>query len=147
LSALLHVREPVGKRLRRLHVALQDIELEVQQGERLGLIGPNGSGQVDAGELHLRHPLRNEQGRYASPGGDDGRRPTSAPARPGRGSFQLPRPVRQPELARTFRIRSYCRQRARASGLLSGSAIDTRCLEMLGQVGWPDQGAAPAARP
>ena len=43
MTALLHVRN-LGKRFGGF-TALQEIELEVQQGERLGLIGPNGSGK------------------------------------------------------------------------------------------------------
>ncbi len=44
----------VGKRFGGF-VALDGINLDVAPGERLGLIGPNGSGKVDAGQLHVRH--------------------------------------------------------------------------------------------
>ena len=34
--------------------ALTDVSLQVHQGERLGLIGPNGSGQDHPDQLHCR---------------------------------------------------------------------------------------------
>ena len=43
MTALLRV-EGLGKRFGGF-VALDSIDLDVQQGERLGLIGPNGSGK------------------------------------------------------------------------------------------------------
>ena len=43
MTALLEVAG-LGKRFGGF-VALESIDLEVQQGERLGLIGPNGSGK------------------------------------------------------------------------------------------------------
>ena len=54
MSALLHVSK-ISKRFGGF-VALDGIELEVQQGERLGLDRPERFGQKHPGQLHLRRP-------------------------------------------------------------------------------------------
>ncbi len=59
MSTLLHV-SGLGKRFGGF-VALDGVELEVQEGERLGLIGPNGSGKSTLVNC-ICGTLRNEQG-------------------------------------------------------------------------------------
>ena len=71
MSALLHV-EKVGKRFGGF-VALQEIDLEVQEGERLGLIGPNGSGKSTLVNC-ICGTLANEQGSVSFAGAEDARR-------------------------------------------------------------------------
>jgi len=137
MNALLHV-EKVGKRFGGF-VALQDIDLEVQQGERLGLIGPNGSGKSTLVNC-ICGTLANEQGsvRFAGAGMDG----LAAHQRTRLGlarSFQLPRPFGSLTLAENLRIPILYAVNARGERSLSGSAIDTRCLELLGQVGLADK--------
>ena len=59
MTALLEVAG-LGKRFGGF-VALESIDLEVQQGERLGLIGPNGSGKSTLVNC-ICGTLRNESG-------------------------------------------------------------------------------------
>ena len=137
MNALLHV-EKVGKRFGGF-VALQDIDLEVQQGERLGLIGPNGSGKSTLVNC-ICGTLANEQGsvRFAGAAMDG----LAAHQRTRLGlarSFQLPRPFGSLTLAENLRIPILYAVNARGERSLSGSAIDTRCLELLGQVGLADK--------
>jgi len=137
MNALLHV-EKVGKRFGGF-VALQDIDLEVRQGERLGLIGPNGSGKSTLVNC-ICGTLANEQGsvRFAGAAMDG----LAAHQRTRLGlarSFQLPRPFGSLTLAENLRIPILYAVNARGERSLSGSAIDTRCLELLGQVGLADK--------
>jgi branched-chain amino acid transport system ATP-binding protein len=133
MSALLQVAG-LGKRFGGF-VALEGIDLEVQQGERLGLIGPNGSGKSTLVNC-ICGTLHNEQGsvRFAEEALDG----LSAHERTRRGlarSFQLPRPFVGLSLAENVRIPILYAVNARPSGHLHGAAIDERCLELLGMVG------------
>ena len=85
-------------------VALDGIDLEVQQGERLGLIGPNGSGKSTLVNC-ICGTLHNETGsvRFA----DEALDGLTAHQRTRRGlarSFQLPRPFTSLSLAENVRI-------------------------------------------
>ena len=116
-------------------VALDGIDLEVQPGERLGLIGPNGSGKSTLVNC-ICGTLHNETGsvRFA----DEALDGLTAHQRTRRGlarSFQLPRPFTSLSLAENVRIPILYSVNARASGHLHGSAIDERCLELLGLFG------------
>jgi branched-chain amino acid transport system ATP-binding protein len=133
MSALLHV-EGVGKRFGGF-VALDGIDLEVQPGERLGLIGPNGSGKSTLVNC-ICGTLHNDSGsvRFA----DETLDGLTAHQRTRRGlarSFQLPRPFASLSLADNVRIPLLYTVRVRDRGALAGSAIDERCLEVLGHVG------------
>jgi branched-chain amino acid transport system ATP-binding protein len=133
MTALLQVAG-LGKRFGGF-VALEGIDLEVQEGERLGLIGPNGSGKSTlvncvCGTLH------NDSGsvRFA----DEMLDGLSAHQRTRRGlarSFQLPRPFASLSLAENVRIPILYSVNARPSGHLHGAAVDERCLELLAMVG------------
>ena len=133
MSALLHV-ESLGKRFGGF-TALQDIELEVQPGERLGLIGPNGSGKSTLVNC-ICGTLRNETGSVQFAGeGLDG---LTAHERTRRGlarSFQLPRPFISLTLMENVRIPILYAVNARSGRHITGSAIDARCRELLGEVG------------
>ena len=138
MMALLQVAG-VGKRFGGF-VALESIDLEVQQGERLGLIGPNGSGKSTLVNC-ICGTLRNEIGsvRFA----DETLDGLSAHQRTRRGlarSFQLPRPFASLSLAENLRIPLLYTVKARDSGALAGAAIDERCLALLGQVGLAAKG-------
>jgi len=133
MTALLQVAG-LGKRFGGF-VALDGIDLEVQQGERLGLIGPNGSGKSTLVNC-VCGTLQNEQGsvRFA----DEALDGLSAHQRTRRGlarSFQLPRPFATMTLAENVRIPILYSVNARPSGHLHGGAVDERCLELLGMVG------------
>jgi branched-chain amino acid transport system ATP-binding protein len=133
MSALLHV-ESLGKRFGGF-TALQDIDLEVQPGERLGLIGPNGSGKSTLVNC-ICGTLRNETGsvRFA----DEGLDGLTAHERTRRGlarSFQLPRPFASLSLAENLRIPILYAVNARSGRHITGSAVDARCRELLGEVG------------
>jgi branched-chain amino acid transport system ATP-binding protein len=137
MTALLHV-ERVGKRFGGF-VALQDIDLEVQEGERLGLIGPNGSGKSTLVNC-ICGTLQNEQGSVrfrnaAMDGLTAHQRTRLGLAR----SFQLPRPFASLTLAENLRIPILYAVNARGERTLSGSAIDARCLELLAQVNLADK--------
>lgn len=133
MTALLQVEE-LGKRFGGF-VALDGIQLEVMEGERLGLIGPNGSGKSTLVNC-ICGTLRNEMGRVRFAGEAlDG---LSAHERTRRGlarSFQLPRPFGSLSLAENLRIPILYAVNARGAGAIGGAAIDARCRALLGEVG------------
>jgi branched-chain amino acid transport system ATP-binding protein len=137
MSALLRV-EGLGKRFGGF-VALEGIQLEVEEGERLGLIGPNGSGKSTLVNC-VCGTLQNELGsvRFA----DEKLDGLSAHERTRRGlarSFQLPRPFGSLSLAENLRIPILYAVNARRAGAFSGAAIDERCHSLLGEVGLADK--------
>ncbi len=137
MSALLHV-EGVGKRFGGF-VALESIDLEVNEGERLGLIGPNGSGKSTLVNC-ICGTLRNETGKVTFAGEAlDG---LAAHERTRRGlarSFQLPRPFGSLSLVENVRIPILYTVNARKVGPghqhVAHGAIDARCRDLLGEVG------------
>ena len=133
MTALLQV-EGLGKRFGGF-VALDGIQLEVKEGERLGLIGPNGAGKSTLVNC-ICGTLQNEMGSVRF-GGDrlDG---MSAHERTRRGlarSFQLPRPFHSLSLLENIRVPILFTVNARGGRHLHGAEIEARCLEMLDQVG------------
>ena len=133
MTGLLQV-EGLGKRFGGF-VALDGIQLEVKEGERLGLIGPNGSGKSTLVNC-ICGTLQNEMGSVRF-GGDrlDG---MSAHERTRRGlarSFQLPRPFHSLSLLENIRVPILFTVNARGGRHLHGAEIEARCLEMLDQVG------------
>ena len=133
MTALLHV-EGLGKRFGGF-VALDGIELEVQDGERLGLIGPNGSGKSTLVNC-ICGTLRNETGSVSFAGEKlDGLLANQRTHRGLARSFQLPRPFASLSLAENLRIPILYAVNARSTGRLTGAAIDARCRDLLGEVG------------
>jgi branched-chain amino acid transport system ATP-binding protein len=133
MTALLHV-EGLGKRFGGF-VALDGIELEVQDGERLGLIGPNGSGKSTLVNC-ICGTLRNETGSVSFAGEKlDGLLANQRTHRGLARSFQLPRPFASLSLAENLRIPILYAVNARSTGRLAGAAIDARCRDLLGEVG------------
>ena len=133
MTGLLQV-DGLGKRFGG-YVALDGIQLEVKEGERLGLIGPNGSGKSTLVNC-ICGTLQNEMGSVRF-GGDrlDG---MSAHERTRRGlarSFQLPRPFHSLSLRENIRVPILFTVNARSGRHLHGNEIEARCLEMLEQVG------------
>ena len=137
MSALLHV-EKVGKRFGGF-VALEAIDLEVKEGERLGLIGPNGSGKSTLVNC-ICGTLQNETGKVTFAGQPlDG---LAAHERTRRGlarSFQLPRPFTSLSLVENVRIPILYTVNARKTGQgyrhVAHADIDKRCRDLLGEVG------------
>jgi len=137
MSALLHV-EGLGKRFGGF-TALQDVGLEVQPGERLGLIGPNGSGKSTLVNC-ICGTLHNEQGSVRFDGAAMNGMTAHQRTRLGLArSFQLPRPFGSLTLAENLRIPILYAVNARGGRSLSGQAILTRCVELLGHVGLADK--------
>jgi branched-chain amino acid transport system ATP-binding protein len=135
MTALLQI-QGLGKRFGGF-VALDSIELEVRDGERLGLIGPNGSGKSTLVNC-ICGTLRNETGsvRFAGQVLDG----LPAHERTHRGlarSFQLPRPFASLSLAENLRIPILytANVRAHGAGAIAGMEIDARCRDLLSQVG------------
>ncbi len=137
MTALLRV-EGLGKRFGGF-VALDSIDLDVRQGERLGLIGPNGSGKSTLVNC-ICGTLRNEIGRVRF--GEEALDGLSAHQRTRRGlarSFQLPRPFGSLSLAENVRIPILYTVNARPGVGLGGGSIERRCRELLGEVGLADK--------
>jgi branched-chain amino acid transport system ATP-binding protein len=119
--------------------ALQGIDLDVQEGERLGLIGPNGSGKSTLVNC-ICGTLRNEQGSVIFGGTAIDSLTAHERTRLGLArSFQLPRPFGSLSLAENLRIPILYAVNARGERSLSGAAIEARCIELLGQVNLADK--------
>ncbi|MCA0250163.1 MAG: ABC transporter ATP-binding protein [Proteobacteria bacterium] len=137
MTALLRV-EGLGKRFGGF-VALDSIDLDVRQGERLGLIGHNGSGKSTLVNC-ICGTLRNEMGSVRF--GEEALDGLSAHQRTRRGlarSFQLPRPFGSLSLAENVRIPILYTVNARPGAGLGGGSIERRCRELLGEVGLADK--------
>jgi branched-chain amino acid transport system ATP-binding protein len=114
-------------------VALADIELEVSDGERLGLIGPNGSGKSTLVNC-LCGTLRNESGTVRFGGRSLNGMPAHLRTRLGLArTFQLPRPFGTLTLAENLRIPILYAVHTRPGG--GGADIDRRCIALLEMVG------------
>lgn len=137
---LLHV-EQVGKRFGGF-VALQSIDLEVREGERLGLIGPNGSGKSTLVNC-ICGTLVNDSGTVSFQGEKLDGLPAYKRTRLGIArSFQLPRPFKSLSVTDNLRIPLLYTVNARRGALVSASGIDDRCAELLRLVGLQDKAKA-----
>jgi branched-chain amino acid transport system ATP-binding protein len=115
-------------------VALEDIDLDVREGERLGLIGPNGSGKSTLVNC-VCGTLQNEAGSVHFAGHSvDGlpahRRTHLGLAR----SFQLPRPFGSLTLVDNLRIPLLYTVETRSGPHRSALEIDARCMDLLRMV-------------
>ncbi len=112
-------------------VALDTVDLDVVEGERLGLIGPNGSGKSTLVNC-ICGTLHNETGSVTFAGETmDG---LIAHQRTRRGlarSFQLPRPFASLSVAENIRVPLLYTVNARAGHHLSASELGDRCMELL----------------
>jgi branched-chain amino acid transport system ATP-binding protein len=116
-------------------VALQGIDLDVKQGERLGLIGPNGSGKSTlvnciCGTLYNESGTVRFEGR-ALDGMPAHRRTHMGLAR----SFQLPRPFVSLTVADNLRVPLLYTVRRRSLLISSAAELDARCMDLLRMVG------------
>jgi branched-chain amino acid transport system ATP-binding protein len=132
-GALLHV-ENLSKRFGGF-VALDGINLEVAQGERVGLIGPNGSGKSTLVNC-MCGTLTNETGTVRFDGHVvDG---LAAHQRTHRGmarSFQLPRPFHTLSVAENLRIPLLYSAHGSRGRHLTQAESAARCEELAGLVG------------
>lgn len=137
MTALLEIAA-LGKRFGGF-TALQDIDLEVADGERLGLIGPNGSGKSTlvnciCGTLHHDRGSVRFAGR-ALDGLAAHERTRAGLAR----SFQLPRPFTSMTVAENLRVPILYTVNARGGGAVMGAGIEAHCLDLLAEVGLADK--------
>jgi branched-chain amino acid transport system ATP-binding protein len=128
----------IGKRFGGF-VALESIDLAIAPGERLGLIGPNGSGKSTLVNC-LCGTLRNETGRVLFDGRPlDGliahERTRLGLAR----SFQLPKPFQSLSLTDNIRVPLIYTVNTQHGHHLSAPQIETRCRELLHEVGLADK--------
>ena len=129
---LLQVRQ-LGKRFGGF-IALDGVNVDVAQGERLGLIGPNGSGKSTLVNC-ICGTLRNEDGGVLFDGKPlDG---MTAHERTRLGlarSFQLPRPFMSMSVADNVRVPLLYTVDARAQHHLSQAELRERCHDLLSLV-------------
>ena len=136
MSALLQVAG-LGKRFGGF-VALDGIDLEVAEGERLGLIGPNGSGKSTLVNC-LCGTLANETGTVTFAGRVLNGLPAHTRTRLGLArSFQLPRPFVSMSVAENLKVPLLYAVDARAREHLTPAQTDERCEELLRLVGLVD---------
>ena len=136
-GALLDVRQ-VSKRFGGF-VALDGIDLEVREGERLGLIGPNGSGKSTLVNC-ICGTLTNETGTVHFQGEKMDGLPAYRRTRLGLArSFQLPRPFASLSVRDNLRIPLLFTVNARSGLAITSRGIDERCTELIGQVGLQDK--------
>lgn len=102
MAALLEVRS-LTKRFGGL-VALQDLALHVEEGEALGLIGPNGSGKTTFFNLLMRE-LRPDAGEIRFQGREITRTQTPERVRMGIArTYQIPRPFHEMTVRENIRL-------------------------------------------
>ncbi|WP_428539161.1 ABC transporter ATP-binding protein [Rhodopila sp.] len=113
-------------------VALSDVELQIAEGERVGLIGPNGSGKTTLVNC-LCGTLRHDTGQIVFRGVELSGFPAHKRTRLGLArSFQLPRPFPTMTLAENVLVPSlYAGSKATRAALRSSQ----RCEELLDMVG------------
>jgi branched-chain amino acid transport system ATP-binding protein len=137
-APILHV-QGVSKRFGGF-VALDGIDLEVREGERLGLIGPNGSGKSTLVNC-ICGTLTNDRGSVTFSGEKLDGLPAYKRTRKGLArSFQLPRPFISLSVAENLRIPLLYTVNARAGAHVGAGEIEARCAELLGMVGLGDRG-------
>jgi branched-chain amino acid transport system ATP-binding protein len=129
--------EGLGKRFGGF-VALDGIDLNVAEGERVGLIGPNGSGKSTLVNC-LCGTLANETGSVTFEGRSLAGLPAHARTRLGMArSFQLPRPFVSMSVADNLKVPLLYAVNARERGRFSPAQTDERCDELLSLVGLID---------
>jgi branched-chain amino acid transport system ATP-binding protein len=129
--------EGLGKRFGGF-VALDGIDLNVAEGERVGLIGPNGSGKSTLVNC-LCGTLANETGSVTFEGRSLAGLPAHTRTRLGMArSFQLPRPFVSMSVADNLKVPLLYAVNARERGRFNPAQTDERCDELLSLVGLVD---------
>ena len=133
MTAMLQV-EGLSKRFGGF-VALEGIDLDVVEGERLGLIGPNGSGKSTLVNC-ICGTLQNETGSVRFNGRALDGMPAHKRTHLGLArSFQLPRPFMSLSVADNVRVPLLYTVRPRSGLVHSALDLDQRCMELLALVG------------
>jgi len=116
-------------------VALEGIDLDVGEGERLGLIGPNGSGKSTLVNC-ICGALHNEAGSVRFNGTALDGMPAYKRTHLGLArSFQLPRPFTSLSVLDNLRIPLIYTVERRPAGARTARDIEGRCLDLLSMVG------------
>ncbi|MGA7973710.1 MAG: ABC transporter ATP-binding protein [Pseudolabrys sp.] len=120
-------------------VALDDVNIDIAEGERVGLIGPNGSGKSTLVNC-ISGTLFNEAGTvtfagHVMNGLNPHQRTRAGLAR----SFQLPRPFTSMSVADNIRVPLLYTVDARGGQRRSLSELNDRCMEMLTLVALDDK--------
>jgi len=116
-------------------VALDGIDLEVTEGERLGLIGPNGSGKSTLVNC-ICGTLANETGTVSFRGQSLNGFPAHKRTHLGLArSFQLPRPFASMTVADNIRVPLLYTVRRRTGLVHSAKDLNHRCVDVLALVG------------
>ncbi len=120
--------------------ALQDVSLHVNAGERLGLIGPNGSGKTTMINC-ISGALYNDDGSIRFGGTDITRLPPFERARLGIArSFQIPKPFRSMTVLENLRIPLEYAARSRTEH----RRIDEEAMAVLERIGLKTLAQAPS---
>jgi len=136
MTALLQVKG-LGKRFGGF-VALDGIDLDVAEGQRLGLIGPNGSGKSTLVNC-LCGTLANETGSVTFEGRKlDGLQAHTRTRLGLARSFQLPRPFVSMTVAANLKVPLLYAVPTREHHSLTAAETDDRCAELLSLVGLVD---------
>ena len=123
----------LGKRF-GVFVALDGIDIDVAEGERLGLIGPNGSGKSTLVNC-ICGTLRNEDGSVTFAGQPVDRMTAHQRTHLGLArSFQLPRPFMSMSVADNIRVPLLYTVAAHRGMHHSSRELDERCRELLALV-------------
>lgn len=131
-KTLLHI-DQLGKRFGGF-VALDGVDLDIPQGQRLGLIGPNGSGKSTLVNC-ICGALQNETGNIIFDGERINGMVAHQRTRLGLArSFQLPRPFMSMTVAENMRVPLLYTVNARPGTHLTHGELDDRCMELLAMV-------------
>jgi len=116
--------------------ALNDVTLDIAQGERFGLIGPNGSGKTTLINC-VSGLLRNDRGSILFAGEELSRLPAYQRTRRGIArSFQVPRPFHTMTVLENLLVPSAY------VGHLKDADAEARAMEILGRIGLAQKAAA-----
>ena len=116
-------------------VALENVDIQVNAGERFGLIGPNGSGKTTLINC-ISGALFNDEGRVSFQGRDITKMPAYRRARLGIArSFQIPKPFSTMTVLGNLHIPLEYAARTRADH----RHIDNQAMEILETIGLADK--------
>ena len=123
--------------------ALDQVSLDIAQGERFGLIGPNGSGKTTLINC-VGGALRNDGGSIVFGGEDISRLPAYQRARRGIArSFQIPRPFRTMSVLENLQVAlEYLAHRR----TLHTADTAAEAMEILASMGLADKARTPSSR-